>query len=126
MVTRATPHPEVNELLDALTAGLRGVLADQLVGAYLFGSSTTDDFDRESDVDVVVVTADKIPDDTFGALQTMHAQIAVIDSWCATQLEVSYIPRRAIRRYAPPDVLHPRLDRGKDEKLYVRRHGADW
>jgi predicted nucleotidyltransferase len=126
MVTGVTPHLEVNELLDALTDGLREVLGDQLIGAYLFGSSTTDDFDRESDVDVVVVTAEKIPHETFAALQAMHARIAAIDSWCAIQLEVSYIPRRAIRRYDPPDVLHPRLDRGKDEKLRMMRHGADW
>jgi predicted nucleotidyltransferase len=126
MVTRATPHPEVNELLDALTDGARGVMGDQLVGAYLFGSSTTDDFDRESDVDVIVVTADELPDETFAELQEMHTRIAAIDSWCATQLEVSYIPKRAIRRYDPPDVVHPRLDRGRGERLYLMSHDADW
>ena len=126
MANRATPCPEVNELLDALTAGLREVLGDQLVSAYLFGSATTSDFDRESDVDVAVVTADKLPDETFSALHAMHARIAKIDSWCATQLEVSYIPRRAIRRYNPADALHPRLDRGKEEKLRMMRHDADW
>jgi hypothetical protein len=56
----------------------------------------------------------------------MHAQIATIDSWCATQLEISYIPRRAIRRYDPADVLHPRLDRGKEQTLHMMRHDADW
>jgi hypothetical protein len=126
MLNRATPHPEVNELLDALTNGVRGVLGDQLVGAYLFGSATTGDFDRESDVDVVVVTADMITDETFAALREMHARIATTDSWCATQLEVSYIPRRAIRRYDPADTLHPRLDRGKEEKLHMMRHDSDW
>jgi hypothetical protein len=39
---------------------------------------------------------------------------------------VSYIPRRAIRRYDPADALHPRLDRGKDQTLHMMRHGADW
>lgn len=126
MVIGATTHPEVNELLDALTDGLRGILGNQLVGAYLFGSSTTDDFDRESDVDVVVVTAAEIPDETFAALQAMHARIAAIDSWFATQMEVSYIPKRAIRRYDPPDIVHPRLDRGTGESLYMMRHDADW
>ncbi|MDP9202759.1 MAG: DUF4111 domain-containing protein [Gemmatimonadota bacterium] len=126
MASRATPHIEVNELLDALMDSARGILGDQLVGAYLFGSATTADFDRESDVDVVVVTADKLPDETFAALHTMHARIAAIDSWCATQLEVSYIPRRAIRRYDPADALHPRLDRGKEETLHMMRHDADW
>jgi predicted nucleotidyltransferase len=118
--------PEVAELLDALTVGVREILGRELVGAYLFGSATTDDFDRESDVDVVVVTADGIADETFAALKAMHARIAAIDSWCATQLEVSYIPKRAIRRHDAADALHPRLDRGSGESLHMMRHGADW
>jgi hypothetical protein len=126
MVKRATLHPEVNELLDALADGVRGILGDQLVGMYLFGSSTTGDFDRESDVDVVVVTTGPIPDDIFLNLQAMHTGIAAINSWCATQLEVSYIPRRAIRRYDPTDALHPRLDRGENETLHMMSHGPDW
>src|SRR6266513_1555612 len=101
MANRVTPHPEVNELLDALMSGLRATLGDQLISAYLFGSATTIDFDLQSDVDVVVVTTDTIPDETFAAIQAMHARIATIDSRYATQLEVSYIPRRAIRRYNP-------------------------
>ena len=126
MANRVTPHPEVNELLDALTSGLRETLGDQLISAYLFGSATTSDFDLQSDVDVVVVTTDTIPDETFAAIQAMHARIATIDSRYATQLEVSYISRRAIRRYNPADALHPRLDRGKEETLRMMRHDADW
>jgi len=78
-------------------------------------------------VDVVVVTTDRIPDDTFAALQRMHARIAAIGLWCATQLEVSYTPRRAVHRYDPVDALHPRLDRGKEETFQMGRHDdADW
>lgn len=105
---------------------MREVLGNKLVGAYLFGSATGADFDRESDVDVLAVTEGGISDDTFAELQRMHARIATIDSWCATQLEVSYIPRPAVRRYQPPDVLHPRLDRGQGEKLHIMSHDADW
>ncbi len=105
---------------------MREVLGSQLVGAYLFGSATGADFDRDSDVDVLAVTEGGISDGTFAELQRMHARIAAIDSWCATQLEVSYIPRTAVRRYQPPDVLHPRLDRGKGEKLHIMSHDADW
>lgn len=122
----ATPHAEVNELLDSLTQRLREILGSQLVAAYLFGSATRGDFDRESDVDVVVVTADSLTDDLFSELHAMHGQIARNDSWCATELEISYIPRKAMRRYAPPEVLHPRLDRGKNEILHIMSHDADW
>ena len=81
------------------------LLGDRLVGAYLFGSATRDDFDRESDVDVVMVTTQDLPADVLVALGAMHTRIAGLDSRWATQLEVSYIPTRAIRRYDPPDVV---------------------
>jgi predicted nucleotidyltransferase len=122
----AISRSEVDELLDALTDDLQQILGDRLVGAYLFGSVTRDDFDRESDVDVVVVTTDDLTTDVLAELAAMHARIASMDSWCATQLEVSYIPRKAIRRYDPPDVVHPRLDRGTGEQLHMMSHDADW
>ena len=60
---------------------------------YLYGSLASGDFDRESDVDYVVVTDTEIPDETFQALDAMHQRIAAMDLWCATQLEGSYLPR---------------------------------
>ncbi|MEO7822941.1 MAG: aminoglycoside adenylyltransferase domain-containing protein [Gemmatimonadaceae bacterium] len=125
-VDHATSHPEVNALLAVLLGELPGILTDKLVGVYLFGSAPTGDFDRESDVDVVVVTSENVASNTFTALAAMHERLAATDSWCATQLEVSYIPTREIRRYRPPDVLHPRLDRGRGETLHMMSHDADW
>ena len=120
------PYPEIDSLLGPLTEGLREALGDQLVGAYLFGSATSGDFDRESDIDVVVVTTDNLSDDIFARLQEMHTRIAAIESPFATQIEVSYIPTTAIRRYDPPEVRHPRLDRGTGETLHMMSHDADW
>ena len=56
----------------------------------------------------------------------MHARIAARDTHWATQLEVSYIPRRALRRRDPGDCLHPHLDRGRGETLRLREHDSDW
>ena len=123
---RAINRAEVDGLLGTLTDGVQQILGDRLVGAYLFGSATRDDFDRESDVDVVMVTTQDLPADVLVALGAMHTRIAGLDSWWATQLEVSYIPTRAIRRYDPPDVVHPRLNRGSGETLHLMSHDADW
>lgn len=122
----AVNRPEVDELLHALTDGLQQILGDRLVGVYLFGSATRDDFDRESDVDVVVVTTEDLTTGALTELRAMHARIAGLDSSYATQLEVSYIPGKAIRKYDPPDVVHPRLDRGRSETLGMMSHDADW
>lgn len=72
------------------------------------------------------MTTDGLSDDILARLKEMHARIALIESPFATQIEVSYIPANAMRRYDPPDVLHPRLDRGSGETLHMMSHDADW
>jgi hypothetical protein len=89
----------------------------QFVGMYLYGSLAYGGFDRASDVDFVVVTAEELPEATFLALQEMHEEIAMIGSWCATQLEGSYIPKQALRTFDPQRVFHLHIDRGWNERL---------
>ena len=122
-----TPHPAVNALLHEFLPPVRAILGAQFVGAYLFGSLTSGDFDRDSDVDVVVVTEDTVSDEHFAALHTLHLRLARLDLWCATQLEASYIPRHALRRYDPAHALHPHIDRGSgDEVLFMMQHDESW
>lgn len=94
---RPTPHAEVNTLPGELLGGVRAVLGSQFVGAYLFGSPACGDFDRDSDVDVLVVTEGELSGEQFEALRATHERLARADSPWATQLEVSYIPRAALR-----------------------------
>jgi hypothetical protein len=119
-----TPYPEVNAILDVLLSEVRSLLGDQFVGMYLYGSLTTGDFNRESDVDYIVVTKDAVSDEFFAALDAMHQRIATMDAWCATQLEGSYIPREALRQYDPVRALHVHIDRGEGERLH-RMHLED-
>jgi len=126
IVNSPTPHPEVNALLQELLKGAQAILGEHFVGAYLFGSLASGDFDQASDIDLVVVTDDEISGGLFSALQAMHSRIAIIDSPWATQLEVSYIPRHAFRRYDPTHALHPHIDRGRSESLRMMRHDSDW
>jgi hypothetical protein len=121
-----TPHAEVNALLGELLAGVREVLGGRFVGAYLFGSLACGDFDRDSDVDVLVATEGELPGEVFAALRAMHERVARADSPWATQLEVSYIPRAALRRRDPACAVHPHIDRGEGESLRLARHDEDW
>ena len=121
-----TPYPDVNALLRVLLSSARAILGNQFVGMYLFGSLACGDFDRDSDVDAVVVTDGDISDDLFSSLRAMHERVATLDSPWATQLEVSYIPRHALRRFDPDCALHPHIDRGTGEGLRMTRHDADW
>ncbi len=121
-----TPRSDVNELLNTLHTKTLEILQDRLVGMYLFGSLANGDFDEHSDIDVLIVTDTEISDYDFSALKEMHEQITKLDSLWAIQLEVSYIPQNALRRYNPADNLHPHMDRGSGETLHMMTHASDW
>lgn len=116
--TSPTPYPEVNTVLNVLLPDVQSILGEQFIGMYLYGSLAYSGFDRDSDVDYVVVTREELPEELFSALQDMHMRIAKLDSWCATQLEGSYIPQQALRHFDPVRVLYLHLDRGREERLH--------
>lgn len=120
-----TRYPAVNLLLQTLLKEAQTILDGQFVGMYLFGSMTSGDFDQDSDIDVVIVTADEISDDTFLALKVMHERIYAGDSPWTIQLEVSYIPKRALRCYDPNNAMHPHIDRGSNE-FFMMQHDESW
>ena len=114
-ISYPTPYPAVNSVLQVLLPDIQAVLGDQFIGMYLYGSLVYGGFDQDSDVDFVVATRSELPEILFSGLQSMHIRIAQLDSWCATQLEGSYIPLQALREYDPMLVLHLHIDRGPDE-----------
>jgi predicted nucleotidyltransferase len=125
-MTQQIDAEEVTEVVRELVEGVQRVLGKHFVGAYVTGSLTTGEFDEASDIDVVIVTEGELPDDKFDELETLHADLGRQESRWATKLEVSYFPRAAIRRYDPMHSLHPRLDRGKGERLKMMHHDSDW
>jgi hypothetical protein len=121
-----TPFPEVNAILQELLKSVQSILGRHFIGMYLEGSLTSGDFDQDSDIDFVVVTDDDISENFFSALQAMHERIATIDSWCAIQLEGSYISQYALRRHDPEHALHPNIERGNGERLKLVYHDEPW
>jgi hypothetical protein len=113
-----TSFPEVNAILQLLLPQIQSILGDQFIGMYLYGSLAYGGFDRDSDVDFVVVTRTELPEPLFSALQVMHTRIAQLDSWWAIQLEGTYIPQHALQDYDPVNALHIHLDRGPAEQLH--------
>jgi hypothetical protein len=122
----STGYTDVDAVLAELLAGVRGALGPHLVGVYLDGSLATGDFvEHRSDIDVVVVTEDALAGEVVAALAAMHARLAAGPSKWARELEVSYIPRRALRRFDPDDNRHPCIQRGTDQ-VVTEEHGCDW
>ena len=115
-MTHPTPYAEVNAVLAELLTGVRDVLGEQFVALYLYGSLASGDF--------VVVTAGELPEETLPALAAMHARIASGRSkWCR-ELEGSYVPRDALRRYDPTHVAYPTI--GADRPFGLDEHLSDW
>jgi hypothetical protein len=122
-----TPYAEVNLILDGLLAEVQQLLGDNFVGFYLDGSLAGGDFDpQQSDIDFVVVTAAPLADETVSALATMHQRLRDSGSKWGYELEGSYIPQQALRRYDPANAYHPNIERGKTELLCVKEHHSDW
>lgn len=121
-----TTYPDVNTILDLLYTHAKDILQDQLLGMYLHGSLANGDFDTHSDIDVIFTTRDDISAEIFAKLQTMHEEISRLDSPWAIQLEVSYIPQDALRRFDPLNNQHPHIDRGTGETLHIMAHECDW
>jgi predicted nucleotidyltransferase len=121
-----TPYPDVNEIVNFLLGDVKEILGDRFIGMYLHGSLANVGFDAHSDIDVIVVSEDAISEQKFEALKRLHERIAVIDSPWWNQLEVSYIPMNALRRFDPSNNKHPHLDRGTGEELKMETHGSDW
>ena len=120
-----TPHLAVNAVLSALSADVQAILGQHVVGMYLGGSLAAGDFDpQRSDIDFVVVTVDELPDPTISALAAMHARLAAGGSKWGAELEGSYFPRRALRRYDPAHARYPHIERGGG--LSVEQHESDW
>ncbi len=71
------PHPTAHAVLTALMDRQRTVLADNLIGLYLYGSSVAGDFDPGlSDLDLLAVTRADVDVRTFRRLCDMHDTLA--------------------------------------------------
>ena len=120
-----TPFEDVNALLARLLADVRAILGDRLVGLYLYGSLSSGGFDPDSsDVDFLVVTDGALREPDLDALREMHEGLARSGLPYATELEGSYIPAHALRKYDPDDSRHPSM--GIDWDFGIVSHGHQW
>lgn len=120
-----TPYPEVDAVLELLLSGIRSVLGDQLVGLYIHGSLASGDFEpSRSDIDFVAATPAELPQAILPELRGMHARLSASGLHWARELEGSYLPLSALRRYDPLHNIHPALR--VDGSFELDGHGSDW
>ena len=121
-----TIYSDVNAVLQGFLEGAGAVLGEGLVGMYLYGSLATGDFSPDrSDIDFVAVTEEEVTDAQLAALKAMHDRFLASDSPWANEIDGSYIPRAAMRRYDPAHARHPHIERGVGI-LRLERFRPDW
>jgi Domain of unknown function (DUF4111)/Nucleotidyltransferase domain len=119
----------VRELLSRLTGGQEGVLGDDLLGSYVFGSVATGDFEPGiSDVDTaVVLRADATPAQ-LTALGHLHEEIIEeMPAW-EDRVEVVYLSSGALAMFRTSSWLAARISPGEPfHAIEVdRRWLIDW
>lgn len=110
-----TPYPDVNAAVAQLLAPVRAILADSLVGMYLYGSLAQGDFHHDtSDIDIIVVTARAVTADQFAALGGLHTAFRASDSPWSGKIEAAYIQRDALNLPAGQPTRYPQLEKDRD------------
>lgn len=115
-------HPTADALLEALVSNIRGVLGDDLVGIYLYGSYVSGGFDPGvSDLDLVAVTSTEVVQIDLLDLEQVHQDIVHKYPEWSDRIEIVYIGRAALRSFrtspgplaviSPGEPFHLRDDR---------------
>ncbi len=116
--------PEVTALSDAYVSGLTDALGDNLLGVYTRGSLALGGFDPEySDIDLLVVTRNRITDKEFDALRLLHEQIRTRRDRFSQSLEVGYLDAASAHRFQPGEE-HVTIT--SHDPLRWERHDTNW
>ncbi len=122
---QSADYPQVEPVLDLLCAGLKPILAEQLVGIYLYGSLITGDFDPAiSDIDLVVVLTRELDDREFAALHQLHQDVVEAFPAWDDRLELAYISRAALRNFRTQSSCIGIISPG--EPFHRVQAGRDW
>lgn len=122
--THPTSYPDVNTVLHVLLKNVQTVLGNHFIGMYVYGSLASGDFDPQgSDIDFLVVTDDRLPDEMIAALKAMYTRVTASGLNWAKKLEGSYISQRTLRSHEPPDAPRPYVNEGS---FYLARYGNEW
>lgn len=124
--TSPTPDAELNTLLSDLLTSAKSILNENFIGMYLTGSLAVGDFDKESDVDFVIMIHSKVTEEPLLELQKLHLRLHQVDTKWATCLEGYYILQSELHHYDADNAWHLYLDNGSKDLEVVTDNHKDW
>jgi len=108
-----TLYKDINEVLKFLTSSIASIFQQNLVGLYLTGSLTYNDFNiSKSDVDLFVVLNHEITEQELGSIKALHKKIEKDYLVWGKRLECSYITRAMLKSKNVPQDPRPYYNSG--------------
>ncbi len=100
---KTTPYSDINQVIVSLSQGISEILKENLVGTYLFGSLTYEDFnDTSSDIDLVTILKNPASESEFKKLKELHKQVEERYPKWVKRIECSYTPQAMLSSVMPP------------------------
>lgn len=120
-----TPIKSVNDFLDDFVTKVRGLLGDNIVGIYLFGSLSYDDFNPDrSDIDLSIVVKIPLTPDEGEQIKNLHLELERKHPSWKERVESSYTPITLFDNTLPPK--QPRPYYGAGTFYFEAPYGNEW
>jgi hypothetical protein len=120
-----TDYTDINDLLFFTANEIEQILAGNIVGFYLTGSLTYNDFvTGRSDIDLLVVVENALSKDVINLIAQFHNELGNRYPQWAERLECSYLPIRELPNIQPPKEPRPYFGGGT---FYAEApYGNEW
>lgn len=108
-----TSYKDINELLEFLCKNLQDLFGENLIGIYLTGSLTYDDFNPgRSDIDLAVILKKPAAYEEIDKIKIFHKELGHKFPKWEKRLECSYIPLEMLGNILPPKEPRPYFGEG--------------
>lgn len=124
-IKHITPHQHVNDVLFTLTTEISEILGNKVIGVYVFGSLSYDDFNaRRSDIDLITITNGLLIDEELGRIKKLHLEIETKFSEWKERIECSYTPLEMFKNKLPTNLHRPYF--GGSTFYPAATYGNEW
>lgn len=120
-----TPIKSVNDVLNDYVARVNELLGDNIVGIYLFGSLSYNDFNpKRSDIDLSVVVKNPLSKEEGERVKNLHLELEKDHPSWKERIESSYTPLDLFNNVLPPK--QPRPYYGAGTFYFEAPYGNEW